>query len=48
MEDDEVNEWLSEIFGEEVILMKSEKERLMPLTGDGDKKLPYMHKDDRR
>ena len=28
--------------------MKAEKDRLMPLADDGDKRLPFKHKNDRR
>ena len=44
-EDDEVCEWLSEIFEQEVYLIRAEKNRLGTVFKD---RLPFSRKDDRR
>ena len=44
-ESDEVCEWLSEIFEEDVLLIKCEKERVMTLKKD---RLPMIQEEDRR
>ena len=43
-EGDEVNKWLSDIFEEECILIKAEKERIMPLDPE---RLPNIQEEDR-